>query len=93
MFRNTIPIKNLKCINCAMVLKNKILQLKNISNVFIHKDYSYISFNYKYANDLSNVENLLTYMGFPPEDEKNMRVNIEGLHCTNQSTRYCVYIQ
>ena len=74
-----------------MILKGKLLQLKNISNVFIHKDHSYISFNHKNANDISNIENLITYLGFLPEGEKNSQTNVTGLYCTDQSVRYYIY--
>lgn len=92
MFRNTIPIQNLKCPNCAKGLKTKMLQLGNISNVLIGKDYSYISFSYISVNDLSNIENLLTHLGFPPEGEeiKHNRISY-GLSCKDHSMKHCIF--
>ncbi len=89
MFRSIIPIQNLKCANCATELKRKVLQLKNISSVFIYNDYSYVSFNHKSMNDLSNVENLLTLLGFPPVGEKTK--NWSGSYCSSQSKDYCIF--
>ena len=68
--RNTIQIQNLFCGKCAVELKERLLHIKNISNVFVHQNQAHISFNYKKARDLSNLENMLTSLGFPPIGEK-----------------------
>lgn len=91
VFRNTIPIQNLKCNNCAIALKKEILQIQNISKVYIHSDYSHISFNHTSVNDLSNIENMLTLLGFPPVGEKIKKKNSTGYYCNDQSRNYCVF--
>lgn len=88
--RNTIQIQNLFCGKCAAELKDKLLQIKNISNVFVHQDQAHISFNYKKARDLSNLENMLTSLGFPPMGEKIMSIDEEGLFCKDLANNYCL---
>ena len=88
--RNTITIQNLFCSKCAVELKDKISQIKNISNVFVHQDHAHISFNYSRARDLSNIENLLTSLRFPPMGEKIMLKEENGLFCKDLSNDYCL---
>lgn len=42
MFRNTILIQNLNCNQCALEVKDRLSQLKNISNVLVHLEFSHI---------------------------------------------------
>ncbi|WP_103864422.1 hypothetical protein [Aquimarina sp. I32.4] len=90
VFRNTIPIQNLKCSNCAIILRSKILEIQNISDVYIDADYSRITFNHKSVNDLSVIENTLTFLGSPPVGEKILIKNNIGYHCKNVSDRFCI---
>ncbi|WP_103072573.1 heavy-metal-associated domain-containing protein [Aquimarina sediminis] len=90
VFRNTIPIQNLKCDNCATELKRQLLQIPNITNVFIDMDYSQVTFNHTCVNDLSNIENLLTFLGFPVNGEKTKKKNTIGCYCKDQSKNYCI---
>lgn len=71
MYRNSIPIQNLNCGTCATELKKNLLNIKNITNVIVHYNYSHVTFNHISAYDLSNIENELTHLGFPPVGEKS----------------------
>ncbi len=88
--RAIIKIQQLNCINCTIKLREKLKEIKNISHVNIHYQSSQIAFNYEIVNDVSNVENLLTFLGFPPSGEKIKPRIIQEIFCRNSSTNYCI---
>jgi len=83
--RVIIKIQQLNCLNCTIKLKKKLTEIKNISHINIRYDSSEVVFNYQIINDVSNVENMLTFLGFPPLGEKiNFNIKKEGF-CINTS--------
>lgn len=93
VFRNTIPIQNLKCNSCATALKKQVQQIETISEVYIYEDYSHISFNHTSVHDLSKIENILTLLGFPPVGENIKKKKNAGYYCKDQSRNYCILNQ
>ncbi len=70
MRRATILVRNLYCVSCANRIKNELMQLDKISSIYICLRESSISFNFSKANDISTIENHLTFLGYPPKEDR-----------------------
>ncbi|MDO5981894.1 cation transporter [Flavivirga spongiicola] len=83
MRRATVLVRNLYCISCANRIKNELLQLEKISSIYMCLRESSISFNYNTANDISTIENYLTFLGYPPKEDRIMNKNNLLCYCQN----------
>lgn len=61
-----IFVQNKFCIQCVDKVKTKMLEVQNISNVIVYPQDALVVFNFKKANQVSEVLNTLTSLGYPP---------------------------
>lgn len=64
-----IPVQNSFCESCKSVIQTKLTQIRDISNVRLYPEESLVVFNFFRANELSDVLNALTEMGYPEKGE------------------------
>ncbi|NER14360.1 hypothetical protein GWK08_12980 [Leptobacterium flavescens] len=69
MGRANIPVQNLYSDCSAVEIRKGLSEIENISNIYISLEDASVIFNFKRANDLSKVENQLSFLGFPPQGE------------------------
>jgi len=65
-----IFVKNSFCINCVVPIKKKVMEVQNIQNVILSPSDSLIAFNFNSANQVSEVLNTLTVLGYPPKEDR-----------------------
>ncbi|MFC5045864.1 hypothetical protein ACFSTE_20095 [Aquimarina hainanensis] len=81
--RANIRVHNLDCPQCAEGLKKELSSIKNISFIEIRHTQATIAFNFTKANDISTVENQLTYLGYPPFGDKISSKKQFECYCDN----------
>ena len=86
MRRATILVRNLYCISCANRIKKELLRLEKISNIYMCLKESSISFNFNTANDISTIENYLTFLGYPPKEDRIMNKKRLLCYCQNNKS-------
>ncbi|MFK7811776.1 MAG: hypothetical protein AB8B59_04730 [Maribacter sp.] len=64
-----IPVQNSFCESCKSVIQRKLTKIRDISNVRLYPEESLVVFNFLRANELSDVLNVLTEMGYPEKGE------------------------
>lgn len=74
IMKTTLYIQNLKCGGCETTIKNKLSELKNISNISFKFQYATVTFEHKNKEDVEDVKQLLSKIGYPPFGEKNSLV-------------------
>jgi len=65
-----IFVQNKFCTNCVDTVKTKMMEVQNISNVIVYPQDALVVFNFKRANQISEVLNTLTALGYPPQGDK-----------------------
>ncbi|PCJ94965.1 MAG: hypothetical protein COA50_11350 [Flavobacteriaceae bacterium] len=65
----TVHVKNTFCRKCATVIKKELLNIMDITNVYMYPMDSLVVFNFVKANELSTALNLLTDLGYPPKED------------------------
>lgn len=75
----TVHVQNTFCQRCSSSIKKELLKIIDISNVYLYPMDSLIVFNFIKANELSTALNVLTDLGYPPENE---RINYNKLPIT-----------
>lgn len=68
--RARIPVQNKFCIRCKNAILLKLAEIPNISSVQLYEKESLVVFNFFKANELSEVLNLLTEIGYPEVGER-----------------------
>lgn len=71
IMKTTLYIQNLKCGGCETTIKNKLSELKSISNISFNFQYATVTFEHENKEDIDNVKQLLSKIGYPPFGEKN----------------------
>ena len=68
------------CIDCGSSIKNELLKIEDLSNVYLKPEKSLIVFNFVKANEISKAMNLLTSLGLPPKGDRLKNINaLKGL--------------
>jgi hypothetical protein len=65
-----IPVQNSFCELCKNKIQTKLSKISDVSNVRLYPQESLVVFNFFKANELSNVLNALTEMGYPEKGEQ-----------------------
>lgn len=65
-----IPVQNKFCTKCKNSILHKLKEIQDISNVRLYEKESLVVFNFFRANELSNVLNALTEIGYPEVGER-----------------------
>jgi len=65
-----ITTQNSFCKKCINPIKNKIMEITNIKNVYLYPSGSLVVFNFNNANQISEVLNVLTALGYPEIGEQ-----------------------
>jgi hypothetical protein len=65
-----IPVQNSFCELCKTTIQTKLSKIRDVSNVRLYPQESLVVFNFFKANELSNVLNALTEMGYPEKGEQ-----------------------
>ncbi|WP_339894996.1 heavy metal-associated domain-containing protein [uncultured Algibacter sp.] len=68
--KTTLYIQNLKCGGCETTIINRISALKGISNISIKLQYSTITFEYETKENIDQIKQILSKIGYPPFVEK-----------------------
>lgn len=76
-----IPVQKSFCNKCAHKIKTKLLEIKNVSNVFTYEEEALIVFNFMRANQLSDVLNVLTDLGLQEKGEKQNQLQLPSFIC------------
>ncbi len=69
------------CNNCGSYIKKELLKINDVSNVYLRPRNSLIVFNFVRANEISNVMNLLTALGYPPKGENPSEIYKSESQC------------
>jgi len=69
--KTTLEIQNLKCGGCANTIFNKLTDNRNISDIIIDNDANTVSFSHKNDDDIIEIKELLTKLGYPVVGDKN----------------------
>ena len=69
-----IPVQNSFCELSKTTIQTKLSKIRDVSNVRLYPQESLVVFNFFKANEVSNVLNVLTEMGYP---EKGEQINHE----------------
>ena len=67
----TIIVQNLKCGGCANTITRKVSGIEKVSNVFVDKDSSKVTFECPSENEVNLVKSTLKAIGYPSIDEDN----------------------
>ncbi len=65
-----IQVQNNFCHECKRGIQTKLTEIQDVSNVRLYPEESLVVFNFIKANELSNVLNALTEMGYPETGER-----------------------
>ena len=69
--KTTLYIQNLKCGGCEATVINRISALKGISNISIKLQYGTITFENETNEDIEEVKQILSRIGYPPFGKNN----------------------
>ena len=69
-----INIQNLKCGGCERTIVNELSKLENITEVLVNHEFGSVNFEYIVSDDLDEVKEILSKLGYPPHGEKNSTV-------------------
>ncbi len=69
--KTTLKIQNLKCDGCANTIFNKLSDNHNISDILIDNDTNTVSFSHKNDDDIVEIKESLTKLGYPVVGDKN----------------------
>lgn len=65
-----ISVQKSFCDFCSTRIREELLKIKDITNVYLFPNDSMVVFNFVKANELSTALNVLTSMGYPPKGDK-----------------------
>jgi len=77
-----IEVQQSFCNRCAIKIKEALLKIEDITNVYLYPKDSLIVFNFVKANEISKALNLLTELGYPEIREKGNCNNRPFCDCT-----------
>ena len=69
-----IIVQNLKCGGCANTITKKVGAIEKVSNVFVDKDTSKVTFECPSEKEVTQVKSTLKSIGYPSIDEDNSMV-------------------
>ena len=77
-----IFVKNPFCVKCIVPIKKKVMKVQNVKNVVLCPSDSLVVFNFNSANQVSEVLNTLTLLGYPPKgDNDTITTNLTPTFC------------
>ncbi len=76
-----IFVQNKFCTHCVDKVKTKMMEVQNISNVIVYPQDALVVFNFKRANQVSEVLNTLTSLGYPPLGDAMEKNNYQTPLC------------
>ncbi len=84
-----IPLQNSFCERCAEIIKRRIIEAQNLQEVLLFPEESLIVFNFKWANQVSEVLNILTRLGYPPvgDEVTTSTYNLPFCKCKNSTEK------
>ncbi len=69
------------CLNCGPIIKEELLKINDISNVYMRPCNSLVVFNFAKANEISTAMNVLTSLGYPPKGDRIDEAHISEALC------------
>ena len=69
--KTTLKIQNLKCGGCANTIITKVSDLNQITDVNVNVEESTVTFTTTSEEDIENVKNKLSDLGYPIEGDNN----------------------
>lgn len=88
--RAIITIQELNCQKCAIELANRLSQVKEVSHLDVYYKSSEVCFNFQNIKGVSDVENILTDLGFNPLGEHVKEKKENGFFCRDASKKLCI---
>lgn len=79
-----IPVQQSFCITCADTIRKALLDIQDISNVYLYPKESLIVFNFIRANEVSKALNVLSDLGYPERGEIVNRPNHPSFPCCSE---------
>jgi copper chaperone CopZ len=76
-----IIVKNTFCTDCVTAIKKKVMEVKNVMNVNLYPSDSLVVFSFNNANQISEVLNILTSLGYPPKEDLITAENLMSPIC------------
>lgn len=70
-----IQVQNNFCTNCKNSIKSRLSEIESISNIQLYVRDSLVVFNFLRANELSDVLNVLSEIGYPEIGERHSTTN------------------
>ena len=64
-----IFVQNSFCGRCMTTIKKKVLEVPDVQNINLYPSDSLVVFNFMRANQVSEVLNTLTTLGYPPKGD------------------------
>ena len=77
-----IFVQNKFCIQCIDTIQSRMMEVQQISNVIVYPQDALVVFNFKKANQVSEVLNTLTSLGYPPVGDNVVQVACQTPLCT-----------
>jgi copper chaperone CopZ len=69
--KTTLYIQNLKCSGCITSIIFRLSEIKGISNISIKLQYETVTFEHESKENVEEVKQILSKIGYPPFGEKN----------------------
>ncbi len=83
-----IVVQNTFCTNCIVPIKNKIMEVEHVKNVKLFPEDALVVFNFNRANQISEVLNTLTALGYPPKGDRVSQQYVNKTLCKCFKTSY-----
>ena len=88
--RAIIQIQRLNCQSCAIQLASRLSLIKCVSQLQVDYKSSEVYFNFQNIKAVSDVENMLTDLGFNPVGEKIKQKRGNDFFCNDTSRSLCI---
>ena len=76
-----ITVQNILCDTCILFIKKRLKQIHNIQSMQLCRENSTLVFSFTSANQLSNILNTLTAMGYPEQGDKITTESLKTPFC------------
>ena len=76
-----IFVQNKFCTHCVDKVKTRMMEVQNISNVIVYPQDALVVFNFRRANQVSEVLNTLASLGYPPLGDMMKKNNCQTPLC------------
>lgn len=76
--KSIIHVENIKCGGCGNSITNRLMEQHGVNEVEVDLEEGAIKLDHDDIFELSEIESLLTKMGYPPVGENNLRAKAKS---------------